>query len=179
MAETLQILRSRFSDYRIILSVDGAYANNILLSTLPLNLVIVKDPEGKEQDQYPFTTNAQLSPAELSELMAGRWSIEVAFWKSKTLLGLEDKRFWVKRSVNLLAPFVFLIESIVKVWFCKWGHKSPYFSLGTAEWYHKESATFSDMSNMLRAELLALQISRTSMSRALKRKIIRLPRNPA
>ena len=261
MAETLQILRSRFSDYRIILSTDGAYANNILLSSLPLNvdlvsrvqknarfyelpkkerrrrrgrpckkgeklsklpqiaeegsmpwiraelkkygktrkrllkaflclwyrvgktrpilLVIVRDPEGKEQDQYFFTTNEELSPAEVAELMAARWSIEVAFWESKTLLGLEDNRFWVKKSVSRVAPFVFLIESIVKIWFCKWGHKGAYFSLGRAEWYHKERATFSEMLNTLRAELLASEISRTSMSRPLKRKIIRLLRNIA
>ena len=247
--------------YRIILSADGAYANNILLSSLPLNVdlvsrmqknatlhalpkkerrrrrgrprkkgdklpklsqiaeecsnpwisaelkqygksrkrlvkafrclwyrvaktrpilaVIVRDPEGMEEDQYFFTTNLQLPPCEVAELMAARWTIETAFWESKAVLGLEDNRCWVKNSVSRVAPFVFLVQSVLKIWFCQCGHNSRYFSLATAEWYQKENPTFSDMLNTLRVELLALEISRTSMSRYMKRKIVRLLSNIA
>jgi len=41
MAEMVQVLGSRFSDYRIILSADGAYANQLLVSSLPLHVDLV------------------------------------------------------------------------------------------------------------------------------------------
>lgn len=140
----------------------------------PVLVVIVRDPENDDEDQYFFTTDTELAPAAVAQIFAMRWQIELAFWESKTLLGLEDNRCWCECSVKRVAPFAFLVQSMVKIWFYKYGYKSKYLRTNDSEWYKKENPSFADMLNTLRAELFAVIISRTSMSRHAKRKILDL-----
>ena len=63
---------------------------------------------------------------------------------------------------------------MVKIWFYKYGYKSKYLRTNESEWYKKENPSFADMLNTLRAELFAVIISRTPMSRHAKRKILNL-----
>jgi hypothetical protein len=145
----------------------------------PVLVVIVRDPENTEEDQYFFTTDIELAPATVAEIFATRWQIELAFWETKTLLGLEDNRCWCECSVKRVAPFSFLLQSMVKIWFYKHGYKSKYLRTNESEWYTKENPSFADMLNTLRTELFALIISRTPMSRYMKHKIIGLVSNMA
>ena len=85
---------------------------------------------------------------------------------------LPDTRCWCERSVKRVAPFAFLVQSMVKIWFYKYGHKSKYLRTNESEWYEKENPSFADMLNTLPAELFAVIISGTSMSRHAKRKTL-------
>ena len=54
------------------------------------------------------------------------------------------------------------------------GHKSKYLRTNESDGYEKENPSFADMLNTLRAELFAVIILGTSMSRHAKRKILDL-----
>lgn len=43
-----------------------------------VRLVIVRDPEHKEPDDFFFTTDLEMSAAEVLSVYAGRWGIEIA-----------------------------------------------------------------------------------------------------
>jgi hypothetical protein len=47
--------------------------------TAMVRLVIVRDPAGREPDDYFVTTDLTMSAAEVVAIYAGRWGIEIAY----------------------------------------------------------------------------------------------------
>src|SRR4030042_2047171 len=64
------------------------------VSHAPVLLVISRDPAGKEKDDFFFTTDLQLTAAEVIGGFAGRWSIEDTFKNTKQSLGSEQPQTW-------------------------------------------------------------------------------------
>lgn len=56
----------------------------------PLLLVIVRDPDGKQPDDFFFSTDLAMAPETVASTYAGRWSIEDANRNVKQHLGGED-----------------------------------------------------------------------------------------
>jgi hypothetical protein len=50
-------------------------------------LVIVRDPAGREPDDFFFTTDLNAYPPAIVARYCGRWSIEDTFWGTKQYLG--------------------------------------------------------------------------------------------
>ena len=67
------------------------------VSHCPVLLVISRDPAGKEKDDFFFTTDLKLTPAEVIGGFAGRWSIEDTFKNTKQSLGSEEPQTWKGR----------------------------------------------------------------------------------
>lgn len=238
MAEMLQLLASWFPNRKIIHTVDGAYANNIVVLNLPDNveiisrirkdaaiytspppkkegqrgasrkkgerlptpkqlandssipwqeiqttvygetrtflvkgikalwyrvaksrllfILIVRDPTGENDDEFFFTTDLSLLPDMILELIAGRWSIEVTHRDSKQYIGISDPQVWNPKSVNRQIPFVFLIMSLIILWYAKYGYKSQFDIRPKAPWYRqKQTPSFLDMLAALRRSLWA------------------------
>lgn len=82
-----------------------------------LQVVMVRDPAGKERDDYFFTTDLALAPAQVVELYAARWGIEEAIREAKQSFGFAEVQGWSRRSVERQAPFALLVLSLVKVWY--------------------------------------------------------------
>jgi hypothetical protein len=53
----------------------------------PVLLVIVRDPDGVERDDFFFTTDLVMTPAQVVNPYAGRWSTEDTFRNAKQFLG--------------------------------------------------------------------------------------------
>jgi hypothetical protein len=88
-----------------------------------LQVVIVRDPTGKEKDDFFFTTDLNMDPGRLVERYAARWAIEEVFREGKQLAGFDDVQGWSPRSVERQAPFALLTLSLTKAWYLQ--HVAP------------------------------------------------------
>jgi len=88
-------------------------------------VVLVRDPKGKFRDTHLFTTDLDATPAWVIESYARRWSIEVAFKASKQVMKIEAPQHWCQQSIEKLAPWVWLMQSVITVWYITAGRKLP------------------------------------------------------
>jgi len=96
-----------------------------VLGLRPIQIVVVRDPEGKFRDAYLFTTDLGASLSWVVATFARRWSIEVMFKASKQVMGIEGPQHWCRESIEKLAPRVWLMQSVVSLWYLTVGHAVP------------------------------------------------------
>ena len=96
-----------------------------VLATRPVRLVVVRDPEGKFEDTYLFTTLLDRPPVWVIETFAKRWAVEVAFRDSKQVMDIEGPQHWCEQSIEKLAPWVWLMQGVMCVWYVTAGHTLP------------------------------------------------------
>ena len=96
-----------------------------VLGLRPIQIVVVRDPEGKFRDAYLFTTDLGASLSWVVATFARRWSIEVMFKASKQVMGIEGPQHWCRESIEKLAPWVWLMQSVVSLWYLTAGHAVP------------------------------------------------------
>jgi DDE superfamily endonuclease len=95
-----------------------------VLGLRPIQVVVVRDPEGKMRDCYLFTTDLKASLSWVIVQFAWRWSIEVLFRNSKQVLDIEAPQHWCQQSVEKVAPWVWGMQSVIMVWYLTAGHQS-------------------------------------------------------
>jgi hypothetical protein len=96
-----------------------------VLGTQAVRLVVVRDPDDKFEDTYLFTTKLDALPVWVIETFAKRWAIEVAFRDSKQVMDIEGPQHWCEESIQKLAPWVWLMQRVILVWYMTEGHKRP------------------------------------------------------
>lgn len=135
----------------------------------PVLLVIVRDPAGKEPDDFFFTTQLDAAGEDVAAGYCGRWSIEDTFRNTKQYLGGEDPQTWKGRGPERAASFSFWIYAIVWYWYIKtYGSKTTW---SVTPWYPgKRTPSFSDALAALRTVLWGRRVFERSNSRALPRK---------
>ena len=144
----------------------------------PVRVIIVRDPEGQLDDTYLFTTDVTAELAWVVATYARRWSIEVAFRSSKQVLGIQSPQHWCQGSIEKLAPWVWLTQSIVALWYLTAGHALP-----EAETAREQMSPWEDeyslrhMVRVLRHTILEDTIQRDSTSRNSMRELIELFKN--
>jgi hypothetical protein len=117
-----------------------------------VRLVISRDPEGKEPDDFFFTTDVNQTAEVVVSTYGGRWCIEDTFRNVKQLLGGEDPQSWKGQGPERAAALAFWIYSAVWSWYvrtqgskCSWSNL-PWYSL-------KRTASFADALAALRRVL--------------------------
>ena len=88
-------------------------------------LVVMRDPSGRMDDCYLFTTDLSASDAWVITQFAWRWSIEVLFRASKQVMDLEAPQHFCQESVEKLAPWVWSMQSVIMVWYVTAGQALP------------------------------------------------------
>jgi len=88
-----------------------------VLGYTPVQVMVVRDTEGRLADVALFTTDVTKLPQWVIEAFARRWSIEVAFKASKQVLDIEGPQHWCEGSITKLAPWVWLQQSVITVWY--------------------------------------------------------------
>jgi hypothetical protein len=96
-----------------------------VLGLQEVRVVVVRDPSGKMRDAYLFTTDVQATATWVIEAFARRWSVEVLFRSSKQVLDIEAPQQWCRESIEKLAPWVWLMQSVVTVWYLAGGRDLP------------------------------------------------------
>jgi hypothetical protein len=96
-----------------------------VLGLRPIQVLVVRDPEGRMQDCYLFTTDLEARANWVVTQFAWRWAIEVLFRASKQVLDIEAPHHWGRESVEKVAPWVWSMQSVIMVWYLMAGHASP------------------------------------------------------
>jgi hypothetical protein len=112
---------------------------------LPLQVVLVRDPEGKWRDEALLSTALDLTAAEVIVGYVRRWSVEVAYGDAKQLLGFHDPQVWCAAAVTRAHPLAWFVGSLVVLWYAETGQHEP-AAQRTRPWYKdKVTPTFADM----------------------------------
>jgi len=87
------------------------------VSERPVLLVISRDPKDKEKDDFFFTTDLELSAAEVVGGFAGRWSIEDTIKNTKQFLGGQQPQTFKGKGPERAAALSLWLYSAVWLWF--------------------------------------------------------------
>lgn len=96
-----------------------------VLGLRPVQIVVVRDPEGSLRDAYLFTTDLHATLAWVITQFAWRWAIEVLFRASKQVLDIEAPQHYCQESVEKVAPWVWSMQSVIMVWYITAGRALP------------------------------------------------------
>ena len=92
---------------------------------VPILVVLVRDPLGKFDDKYLFTTDVDAELSWVISTFSRRWSIEVAFKASKQVMKIQAPQHWCQQSIEKLSPWVWLMQSVISLWYITEGRKLP------------------------------------------------------
>ena len=112
----------------------------------PLSIVLVWDPAGDYPDAVYFDTDTAASDEETIQRFSHRWSTEITYRETKSLLGSADPQCRKELSVKRAPMMAYWSYSLVVIWFVGQLRLGKDFLLYTAPWYsRKTNITFSDM----------------------------------
>ena len=122
------------------------------VSEKPVLLVISRDPEGKEKDDFFFTTDLSLSAAEVIGGFADRWSIEDTIKNTKQFLGGQEPQTWKGKGPQRTAALSLWLYSVVWLWYLQ--QKKTQKLMVLLPWYPAKSRpSFQDALACLRRAL--------------------------
>jgi hypothetical protein len=104
--------------------------------------VYVRDLSGTHRDEYFYTTDLSLTPAEVIEHYAERWNIETTFAEMRAYLGLETTRGRCARTVLRAEPCLFGLYTVVALWYEQLPPEAQ--DEPGVDWEGKATVTFSD-----------------------------------
>ena len=123
----------------------------------PIKLVISRDPEGKEKDDFFFTTDLEMSAQEVLECYGDRWAIEDTFKHAKQSLGVQEPQTYKRQGPERAAALGLWLYSLVWFWYLQ--RKPSQRTFIVMPWYcAKESPSFADALSCLRRELWSQRI---------------------
>ena len=118
-------------------------------------------------DKYLFTTDVNAKLIWVISTFSRRWSIEVVFKASKQVMKIQNPQHWCQQSIEKLSPWVWLMQSVISLWYITKGHKLPRAQAARrqmGDWDTEWSLTH--MIRILRAEILAKTIKPKSATKA-------------
>jgi DDE superfamily endonuclease len=127
------------------------------VSKTPVLLVISRDPEGQERDDFFFTTDRTLTGAQVIEGLAGRWSVEDTFRNTKQFLGGEEPQSWKGTGPERAVMLSLWLSSVVWLWFLQ--QPAKLHKVTGPDWYpDKVRPSFADALTALRRHLWGQRI---------------------
>ena len=114
-----------YGSQRALLAVSYQAVWPRVLGLVPIRVVVVRDPEGRMDDVYLFTTDLGASLVWVIEQFSWRWSIEVLFRASKQVMQIEAPQHYCQESVEKVAPWVWGMQSVIMVWYLAVGQELP------------------------------------------------------
>jgi len=122
------------------------------VSRKPILLVISRDPDGKEKDDFFFTTDLTMTAQEVLECYNDRWAIEDTFKNTKQLLGGQQPQTFKGKGPERAAAVSLWLYSVVWLWYLKQKPTDRYFIV--QPWYGRKAApSFGDAVACLRRRL--------------------------
>jgi len=149
------------------------YAQRVIwvrVSKRPVLLVLSRDPEGREADDFFFSTDEADDPAAVVGQYADRWSVEDTFRNVKQYLGAEQPQSWKGIGPERVGAFSYFLYGVV--WLARIGREGQPTAALPREWYdHKSCVSFLDALADLRQCLWNERINATSATKAEQVKI--------
>ena len=91
----------------------------------PIQVVVCRSLEKGGREVCLYTTDLEASPEWVIETYDRRVSIEAMFKSSKQVMEIQKPQHWCKASIEKLAPWVWLTQSLIALWYLTDGHKLP------------------------------------------------------
>ena len=127
------------------------------VSHQPILLVISRNPNGKEKDDFFFSTDVTMKPAEVLSCYADRWAIEDTFKNTKQLLGGQQPQTFKRQGPERAAGLSLWLYSMVWLWYLLQKADKRYFII--QPWNPlKAVPSFADALSCLRRELWSERI---------------------
>jgi hypothetical protein len=130
---------------------------------LPARALCIRSRRAKDQiEAMLITSDPQLSPGQILELYAMRWSIEVTFRDAKQLIGAGEAQNRTRQAVERTAPFAFLCLTLAIAWYALQGHAASDITERKTRqpWYRtKHQPSVQDMLVKLRRTIIHARIS--------------------
>ena len=127
--------------------------------TRPVKLVISRDPDGIEHDDFFFATDVDDAAEAVISQYSGRWSIEDTFRNTKQFMGGQDPQTWKINGPERAAAFSFIAYSLTWTWFIQ-AKKYKNICWPSLTWYRSKSTpSFQDALAALRSVLWHSRIS--------------------
>lgn len=121
---------------------------------IPLRIVLVKTPNGKNEAETFFNTDVDLEPVQIINYFVLRWNIEVTFEETRSNLGVETQRQWSDKAIARTTPLLMGLYSFITLVALKMNQIKALTSMEVASWYDKNGAlTFSDILAIVRREI--------------------------
>lgn len=131
--------------------------------SVPIRLVIVRDPAGRQKDDFLFCTHAAVPDKEIVQRYLDRWGVEECILEAKQQMGFESTRGWCSRTVNRQAPLAMVLVTLVKAWYARCAADEPSLRPESTPWNPcKSHPSFLDMLAALRRVLWRDRISTNS-----------------
>lgn len=126
-----------------------------------VRLVIVRDPDGVQPDDFFFTTDLTATGGEVASRYAGRWSIEVTFRDTKQDLGGQDPQCWKRKGPERAAALSLWLHGLIWCWYLDTHPTGGTWP--TRPWYpRKTTPSFLDALAALRRLLWSQRITALS-----------------
>ena len=126
-----------------------------------VRLVIVRDPDGVEPDDYFFTTDLNATAADVVTRYADRWAIEVCFRDVKQDLGGHNPQTWKRQGPERAAALSLWLHALTWCWYLTTHPDGQTWT--PRPWYPtKATPSFLDALAALRRTLWAQRIASTS-----------------
>jgi hypothetical protein len=126
----------------------------------PIKLLIVRDPSGRQADDYMFCTDPTVSDVEIIERFAARWPIEESIREGKQLGGFEQVQGWCAKTVVRQAPIAMIVQTLVKAWYLQYGVRAASAHPKGTDWAaSKDHPSYLDMLATLRKALWTNRIN--------------------
>jgi hypothetical protein len=128
-----------------------------------VRLVIVRDPDSAEPDDFFFTTDLNATAVEVVQRYAARWAIEVCFRDVKQDLGGQNPQSWKRKGPERAAALSLWLHGLIWCWYLQTHPSGRTWT--TRAWYRTKSApSFHDALAALRRVLWGQRITATSHS---------------
>ena len=129
----------------------------------PIRLVVVRDPAGKQSDDFFFCTDSTVPDQQIVQRYFDRWGVEESILQAKQQLGFESTRGWCSRTVRHQAPLAMVLLTLVKAWYARCAAEEPSLGPQATPWNPgKTRPSFLDMLAALRGVLWRHRISSNS-----------------
>ena len=110
-----------------------------------VQIVLVRDPEGKWRNEALVGTDQSLTAMEIITGYCRRWSVEVAFCDAKQMMGFHDPQVWCEQSVERAAPMSWFVGSLIVLWYVVAGQEGEQAHRQRPWYKNKVTPTFADM----------------------------------
>ena len=120
-------------------------------------MVLVRDPAGREPDDFFFTTDSTATAVAVLEHYGGRWTIEETFRATKQQLHAETPQSWTAWGPERVVVSGFLTYGLVWFWYLLTQGAEP--TMLQRPWYRtKRTPSFVDALAELRTHLWGVRI---------------------
>lgn len=136
------------------------YSRTVRWNGCTVVLVIVRDPDDHEPDDYFFTTKLDACALDVPGHYGGRWAIELTFRDVKQFLGAQEPQCWADDGPARAAALAYWLYTLVWVCFLLADAAEQRRAVQPSPWYPTKAVpSFADALAWLRRPLWRARIS--------------------